>query len=89
MLIISFIIFSLSFILVALLPINKKIIISTIVLSIIIIYGMDAWCYYLYFNEDINHKDIFVLLIYSDCAILPLLMVAIYFQIDSFKEPVF
>ena len=89
LLIISFIIFCLSFILVAFLPINKKIILSTFVLFIIIIYGMDALCYYLYFNENINHKAILVLLIYSDCGNLPLLMVAIYFQISSFKESVF
>ena len=52
--IISFAIFCLTSILVALITINEKIISSIIILLILIIYGMDAWCYFLYINEKIN-----------------------------------
>ena len=83
LLIISFIIFCLSFVAFVTLPTNIKIIFG---LLILIVYGMDAWCYYLYLNEEINHKAIFVLLICSDCGNIPLIIAAICCQIYCFHD---
>ena len=82
LLIISFAIFCLSFVVFVTFPINIKIIFG---LLILIVYGLDAWCYYLYLNEEINHKAIFVLLICSDCGNIPLIIAAILCQIHCFQ----
>ena len=86
LLIISFILFCSSFVSIFGFKFSKSIFLPITLLIGIIILGMDAFCYYLYFNEEVNHKAVFILLIYSDCAILPLIIIGIISQTNIWEN---
>ena len=59
--------------------ISGKLSLAIVVTLLLICYGINAFCYYLYINDEIDYKFFFILLIIGDSLLFPILVVSIIY----------